>query len=665
MNRLELSIWHAVIAAALMLCNAPPGDALGTRDAAAPAAGDSGAAGAESKSGGDALERLETVIAEGVVAVATALPDGRIDVDLRDERSGRLLARGWLSPADRTLEYTLLRPHGEGERGEVLSIPFEREPTLANANLTLGELWLGGASAQSSPGHAALSNGGRAFEPYDLPGCHFTTIPYQAPNERNLCVQECCAIKGQWEAIYLCDFVPDSTTLLEWREILRAPSSMFADLPYSPCAVGAGLFASCIANCGLLPPQQQYGGCAYGQSHCHDTRCGGTSKGPGSLYCAADCYSDPSPCDVKPQGSQEFCNILDSQAHDCEDGSLRRGYWAASCQTTMSSCECRNQDLWRCVDDRCPAGRNGYCADELPIYPSILGILPDEQMCDPSDTRNPCCGGISQPCCERTCESGGKCIDGMCGPCGSAGQLPCNTPDGLRCNDGLDFRGHGECEPCGQRGMPGTRCCTNSEQYYGRDSCPNSADACIDDRCTECGYGTVQCCPEGIMYGESRFPQIKCSLNAPCVNGQCTSCGEVGEPCCPGGDPWDKTNFCFNNSVAPDWVQCVAGTCREPAPTTPPPTPPAPAAWALVGPRPCGLNQLWTLKNVGETRGDAKLTVTGMDCIGLTYENQWLDTFRNIPPGATQEFYYGWAGVHFKLFANGVLLDSSSCGCPF
>src|SRR5579884_94367 len=83
--------------------------------------------------------------------------------------------------------------------------------------------------------------------------------------------------------------------------------------------------------------------------------------------------------------------------------------------------------------------------------------------------------------------------------------------------------------------------------------CPDPSDICLAGRCTSCPSGVV-------------CSALCCDAGEQCVSGQCTSCpsGEVcsGQCCAPG-------------------ETCQAGQCVAAAPTTSPPTKPAPSCVAL------------------------------------------------------------------------------------
>jgi hypothetical protein len=572
-------------------------------------------------------DAVETAIDDATIASSRWLPDGDIETELRDVRTGRLLGKAWLSVFDGKWSYTFLS-ETSGGRGEVFTTTYPADASidLEEVNERFAALWRAQASSDSLVG----------VEDYVdyAPGCHLLKVPFSSPNNpRNHCMQNCCSIFDAWEYTYLCKQIP-------FVPPLKFPTwSSLAELPISPCAVGLGLKASCIANCGLLPPPEHYGECFSGEHQCFDDRCQ-LSWPKSTLYCATNCYTDPAPCDVKPTGSTEFCSIDDGAEHSCQDGALRQGYWAADCDTAVASCECRDQDKWRCADDRCAAGRKGYCGTVVEEVKNPTQVITVDQACDKKDLGNPCCGDAGQPCCDGVCAAATHCISGSCIACGRDDQAPCNTPAGLRCEDGYDYRGTGNCRPCGfGDGDVRQRCCTESVQYRGsnNDPCPDcspwgddNSSQCIAGTCQLCGgRGDVCCGDEGLTRRVSsgpdgcaiieRFDGVECSGNESCDDGVCPPCGKLNENCCPGGVHGYAANHCLD-----DEHECRSGTCQIKEPDLPDLAPVRASGFANCG------NVELTIRNAGTARVTRDFNISWSVLNGGIFTTVWT---QDLDPG--------------------------------
>jgi hypothetical protein len=453
-------------------------------------------------------ETLEQRLEGGFVVTSRVMHTGDILTELKATREASLLAKGWWSRTDRVWAYVVLdRLGGEPSNAEAFTIPMPDVPELSELNERLVAEWRAPTGEGEYVG---------ALVPY-APGCHYFTQEINAPNEKlDGCLQDCCAMQQAVDKFLYCDLVPSvpSMKLVGWLEY-------FLGLSVLPsCTMNIAALASCITMCGtgLTPPASKYSSCAPGTHRCYDDRCApANSTARGTMYCRADCLREPSPCDPKVAGQNEWCT---GGAHECNTGDLRRGYWAADCDTAVASCEC-DQDAgeFRCVDKSCPAGASGYCGKVLSTGDpgEFVLVAASGQRCDPHDVdNNPCCGKPGMPCCDGECVANYGCSMGdVCVPtCGQHGGTCCSTP-----------------------GLP---------------ACAVAGDGCDDATrtCKTCGKVAGQpCCddPAGRSFGKCIVEGLGCDGNTE-EQGTCVDCGGPGETCCDVGEACEAWSQCAGYS---------------------------------------------------------------------------------------------------------------------
>jgi hypothetical protein len=505
--------------------------------------------------GGAPTTSLTAQLSPGIIVRSEVRADGDIRTEITEESTRRVLAFALATRAKGEWSYSLPKTLGDSQRGDVRTEPLGSDVTLAASNDRLVARF----QADDGPALLALDE----EQKFGAPGCDF--VDWWIDGSQH-CAQDCCADLGGCFALYDC-----STE--DWLPPVSKPPKLDIpdpqDIACKACMI-QGL--ACMGKCGLLPESlrgDNYGDCAFGEHRCFDVRCmdpwdtwkRNPTRGLPSVnfYCAQNCYTDPSPCDLTSPG-EVWCSGNDNDDNDCRDAYGRKGFYALSCDPNeaVTTCECERQGLVRCKDDRCDAGKNGYCSRTHPTAILDRNIYGG---CDPSDTNNPCCGGGGQPCCEGQCEAMSLICDGgngQCEACGDLGQRPCMWG----CELGLEEI-DGTCQlNCGGSG----EACCGGVCGIGL-SCKHPTDTGI------CGFWDTFCSDRPSNDPNCRgttFNHTCGTRQPPQSEFRCGPCGHEGQICCGSGN-CNLGLFCD-------------GTCKRMRPGQEPdePEPPPPGSVDLI-----------------------------------------------------------------------------------
>lgn len=293
--------------------------------------------------------------------------------------------------------------------------------------------------------------------------------------------------------------------------------------PGSTCAAGGCCFnGSCVADghaCRL--PTSGFGICSGGVCGCGKVgqRCcpRWTTEGPGSVACSKS--------DTVCRGSEP------------SDTCVHCGDVGETCCPPIGSIPCNGTSVCDQPSSTCkPCGVTGNpcCAGNKCNDTSACCSM------DGDSGSGGRCVGNGSLCNQQNTGSPGVCMSGSC-RCGSRNQPCCLNPPAPLCGSSQDKCGNGICVPCGVAGNP---CCANNTCENGGccvyTKCIASGATCTAPNgmslggacsatgvCGSCGGLSQPCC---------EIPGPACVCTAPntfSVQGTCQACGGAGQPCCP------------------------------------------------------------------------------------------------------------------------------------
>ncbi|MBI5526202.1 MAG: hypothetical protein HY897_07690 [Deltaproteobacteria bacterium] len=292
----------------------------------------------------------------------------------------------------------------------------------------------------------------------------------------------------------------------------------------------------------------QPGVCAFGT-----TRCEG-----GKTVCVPDKSPSPEACDgldnncngVVDEGTRNACGLCgdvpDEECNGLDEDCNGPADDGAECGDPAEKC-INGECVGRCVNNECPSGM--VCKTAGSGGTGYYCLSPCNGVkCDPPYLCDEGTGTCYDPCTDKQCESGKRCMDGNCvaQDCRDSG-----CPEGMICANG-----NCQVDPCNVTGCPAGQVCEmgKCEPSCAAVSCPVGktcrGGACVEDPCSYVGCPAGKYCKDGRCVDDPCAAK-NCGTGYVCVDGQCKD-----DPClsvnCPQGQVCRGGECFYENTPVED-----------------------------------------------------------------------------------------------------------------